>query len=109
VMPLHGLGVILRHTLACLKHGPESELSRGLTLLGQGTQQPQGRRLVAALVSGNRIVERTRNRHSAQAKRNYENREGNPECVLHDWMSPRRTRRKSTPILVPPSTAPAAL
>ena len=48
-VPLHRLGVILRHALAVGVHETQAGLRRGMALLGQRTKFPQGSREITAL------------------------------------------------------------
>jgi hypothetical protein len=45
--------IVLRNALAAVVHEPENVLSVGVVLVGKGTDQSQGRRVVTPLVGGN--------------------------------------------------------
>ena len=60
------LNVVLRDALALAVHDAEQGLSEGIALFRQRSPQPQSRRIIAALLSGQAVLKRPRNRCARQ-------------------------------------------
>ena len=75
--------IVLRHAVAVGVHQAEAELSEGVPLLGQWTQNPQFRRVVAFLIGGLGVLKRSRRCDAEQ--REPENAAGKESCgtLLH--------------------------
>src|SRR6185503_14505244 len=58
-VPLDRLGVVSQHTLAAFVHDAELELRVSVTSLCQRMPEPERKRIVAALIRSNGILERT--------------------------------------------------
>ena len=61
--------IVLRHAVAVGVHQAEAELSEGVPLLGQWTQNPQFRRVVAFLIGGLGVLKRSRRCDAEQRER----------------------------------------